>query len=269
VSDGTSPRATTGRDTIRADAMTATTRCPSGKRGWATQGAGHAGAAPDHAEVRRAVHAEQCLLLSTLFAVASVQCGSRVRNRTTAVTTTPPALTAALRHDQLRRAAADALHAWSVIYPRAAYQLGADPDFHQLASAMTALRRNTTPLICRGWPSTNWPIRGRPRPHIPTRKVKEMTDIDERAAAMTDDERDDYLTAHGWQNIGVGWVPSGGTEEQFPGGAVIRTLPRGGLYSRSSAIREALAREDPDATPDAVGRYYHGDEPEDSIGQRW
>jgi hypothetical protein len=31
----------------------------------------------------------------------------------------------------------------------------------------------------------------------------------------------------------------------------------GGLYSRSTAIREQLAREDPGAVPNELGRYYH------------
>jgi hypothetical protein len=29
-----------------------------------------------------------------------------------------------------------------------------------------------------------------------------MTDIDGRASQMSDDERDAYLTAHGWLNVG-------------------------------------------------------------------
>jgi hypothetical protein len=96
-----------------------------------------------------------------------------------------------------------------------------------------------------------------------------MSEIDERARQMSDDERDAYLTSHGWQNVGAGWVPGVVTEEHFPGGGVVQTFPTGGLYSRSSAIREQLAREQSDAVPDELGRYYHGSEPENTIGQRW
>jgi hypothetical protein len=81
-------------------------------------------------------------------------------------------------------------------------------------------------------------------------------DIDERARQMTDAARNAYLLAHGWQNVGAGWIPGGGTEHHVAGG-VIRTMDSG-LYSRSTAIREQLAREDPDAVPNELGRYYHG-----------
>ena len=81
-----------------------------------------------------------------------------------------------------------------------------------------------------------------------------MTDIeiDERALQMSDDERDTYLIAHRWQNVGVGWVAPTRTEQHLPGGGVIQTTP-GGLFSRSSAIREQLARENPGAVPDELG----------------
>lgn len=94
-------------------------------------------------------------------------------------------------------------------------------------------------------------------------------DIDEVARAMSDDKRNDYLLAHGWWSTGAGWIPPDGTEEHVPSGGVIRTMTSG-LYSRSTAIREALAREEnPDAVPNELGRYYRGAEPEDTIGKRW
>jgi hypothetical protein len=95
-------------------------------------------------------------------------------------------------------------------------------------------------------------------------------EIDEIARQMSDGARNGYLVAHGWQDTGVGWWPRGGTEKHFPGGEVILTnTAGGGLYSRSSAIREQLAREDPDSGPDDLGRYYHSGEPEGSFGKRW
>lgn len=93
-------------------------------------------------------------------------------------------------------------------------------------------------------------------------------EIDERARQMSDDDRNSYLLAHGWLSTGAGWIPPGGTEQHVPGGGVIRTMDSG-LYSRSTAIRERLAREDPDAVPNELGRYYHGNEPENTIGRRW
>jgi hypothetical protein len=101
----------------------------------------------------------------------------------------------------------------------------------------------------------------------------DITEIDERARQMSDDERDAYLTDHGWQNVGVGWFPPGASAIQTePDPDIIGIVIRpggGGLYSRSSAIREQLAREHPDAVPNELGRYYQGDEPADSIGKRW
>ena len=87
---------------------------------------------------------------------------------------------------------------------------------------------------------------------------------------MSDDEREAYLIAHGWQFVGAGWIPAGGTQQHYPDGIVIIRPPGGGgLYSRSTAVREQLAREDPDAVPDELGHYYHGSQPDDGFLQRW
>jgi hypothetical protein len=98
----------------------------------------------------------------------------------------------------------------------------------------------------------------------------DIKDIDERADQMSDDERDAYLTAAGWRNFGPGWIPPTGAdqEQRLPGGAGIITMDSG-LYSRSTAVREQLAREYPDAVPNHLGRYYHGSKPENTTGKRW
>jgi hypothetical protein len=94
-----------------------------------------------------------------------------------------------------------------------------------------------------------------------------MTDIDERARQMSDDERATYLEEHGWEFCGAGWFPPGWTEEHTPGGGAIRTnLTGGGMYSKSAAVREQLARETPGAVPNELGRYYHGPAPANSSG---
>jgi hypothetical protein len=98
--------------------------------------------------------------------------------------------------------------------------------------------------------------------------MNSITEIDERAQQMSDDDRDDYLTAAGWQNTGMGWLSPSTTEKRLPGGGVILTNTSG-LFSRSTAIREQLAREQPDAVPNELGRYYHGTEPENAFGKRW
>jgi hypothetical protein len=90
-------------------------------------------------------------------------------------------------------------------------------------------------------------------------------DIDERARQMSDGERDDYLLARGWQFVGAGWIPPSGPEDQAMGGRI--QMMTSGLYSRSTAIREQLAREDQDSVPNELGRYYHGAEPQG--GGRW
>src|SRR6266480_4405396 len=81
-------------------------------------------------------------------------------------------------------------------------------------------------------------------------------EIDKRASQMTDSEREQYITACGWAFIGAGWFPPAGFEDQRMGG-MIRHSPSG-IYSLSTAIREQFAREDPDAKPNHLGRYYHG-----------
>jgi hypothetical protein len=84
-----------------------------------------------------------------------------------------------------------------------------------------------------------------------------MTDtkaIDERVNAMSKDERRAYLENAGWQWVGAGYIPPG---PQDPSGVIFKT--DSGLYSLTTAIHEVLAREDPLATPDANGRYYHED----------
>jgi hypothetical protein len=100
-----------------------------------------------------------------------------------------------------------------------------------------------------------------------------ITEIDERARQMSDDERDHYLAAHGWQNVGAGWIAPGASAVQTePCPEVIGIVIRpgsGGMFSRSTAIREQLAREYPDAVSNELGRYYHGSEPRDAIGKRW
>jgi hypothetical protein len=90
--------------------------------------------------------------------------------------------------------------------------------------------------------------------------------IDERARQMSDSEREAYLVARGWQNVGVGWIPSQPGTRLLPGS--VQTLTGGGMYSLSTAS-EQLARECPGSAPDERGRHYHGSEPDDSIGQRW
>jgi hypothetical protein len=90
-------------------------------------------------------------------------------------------------------------------------------------------------------------------------------DIDDRACQMSDDERDAYLATRGWQFCGAGWIPPVGPEDQAMGGRI--QFIRSGLYSRSTAIREQLAREDPGSVPNEFGRYYHGAEPKG--GGRW
>jgi hypothetical protein len=100
--------------------------------------------------------------------------------------------------------------------------------------------------------------------------MNSITEIDERAQRMSDPDRTAYLIAAGWMGTGAGWFPPGGTEEHLPGGSIIRTNPTGGgMYSRSMAIREQLAREQPDAVPNEIGRHYHGSEPENAFGKRW
>jgi hypothetical protein len=96
-----------------------------------------------------------------------------------------------------------------------------------------------------------------------------IEEIDERARQMSDDDREAYLVARKWENAGVGWFPPGGTEVQLPGGSIRTNLTGGGLYSLSTAIREQLARECLDSTPNELGRHYHGSEPAGSFGQRW
>jgi hypothetical protein len=95
----------------------------------------------------------------------------------------------------------------------------------------------------------------------------DQTEIDERARQMSDDQRDAYLIAHGWRNVGAGWIPPIGPESQAIGGAIWTS--ESGLYSLSTAIREQFARENPDAAPNELGRYYHGRAPKNSIGRRW
>ncbi|MGV0159896.1 hypothetical protein ACRU3B_10710 [Mycobacterium colombiense] len=95
-------------------------------------------------------------------------------------------------------------------------------------------------------------------------------DIDARARQMSDDEREAFLESRGWQFMAIGWWPPGGTEELSPDGMVVYTnRTGGGMYSRSAAIRDALAREDVDALPNKLGRYWHGTEPDDAFGDRW
>ncbi len=59
-------------------------------------------------------------------------------------------LAAAVRHDELRRASTAVLNAWGRLYPRAAFHLGADPDFARFAASMTVLRRHSTPNTAGG-----------------------------------------------------------------------------------------------------------------------
>jgi hypothetical protein len=92
--------------------------------------------------------------------------------------------------------------------------------------------------------------------------------IDERARQMSDSEREAYLVARGWQNVGVGWISPAGAHPRF-GGRVLDLTGGGGMYSLSTAIREQLARECPGSAPDERGRHYRGSEPDDSIGRRW
>ena len=78
--------------------------------------------------------------------------------------------------------------------------------------------------------------------------------IDERAAQMTGDEQAAYLTERGWRFIWVGWLPPHEAADVLAPGV---TRTPSGMYSLSGAVREQLAREDPDAVPDEHGRYYH------------
>jgi hypothetical protein len=91
--------------------------------------------------------------------------------------------------------------------------------------------------------------------------------IDARARQMSDDERDATLVAAGWQFVGAGWIPPVGPEDQAMGSAV--QVSTSGLYSMSVGIREQLARENPDAVPNELGRYWHGSAPANSFGRRW
>lgn len=91
--------------------------------------------------------------------------------------------------------------------------------------------------------------------------------IDERARQMSDDERDAYLSARGWEFIGIGWFPPSEAADSHAAGRV--QWHPSGVYSLSTAIREQLAREDPGSAPDELGRYYHGAEPAGSLGCRW
>lgn len=92
-------------------------------------------------------------------------------------------------------------------------------------------------------------------------------ETDERARQMSDGERDAYLTARDWEFIGVGWFPPSEAADSKMGGRM--QFRPSGVYSMSTAIREQLAREDPDSVPDEHGRYYHGTEPADFLGRRW
>lgn len=91
--------------------------------------------------------------------------------------------------------------------------------------------------------------------------------IDERASQMSDDERERYVTACGWTFMGAGWFPPAGAEDHEMGGRI--RFRQSGIYSLSTAVREQLAREDPDAEPDHLGRYYHGAEPAGVSLKRW
>jgi hypothetical protein len=92
------------------------------------------------------------------------------------------------------------------------------------------------------------------------------SDVDARALQMSDEERETYLTDRGWRYVGAGWIPPTGLEHEEMGG--VAWLSQSGMYSLSTAIREQLAREDSDASPDLFGRYYHGSEPRNTLGRR-
>ncbi len=95
-----------------------------------------------------------------------------------------------------------------------------------------------------------------------------MNDIDTRALAMSDDERESYLEQHGWRFAGAGWFAPGGTSNELPGGVVVHVAAAGGMFCMSSAIREQFARE-AGLEPDVMGRCYRGTEPDDAFGRRW
>jgi hypothetical protein len=85
---------------------------------------------------------------------------------------------------------------------------------------------------------------------------------------MTTAQRQAHLFAHGWEWVGAGYVPPIADNDRFADGAGFRM--QSGLYSLSTAIRECLARENPQATPNEDGRYYHGQQPTDlDPGQPW
>lgn len=78
--------------------------------------------------------------------------------------------------------------------------------------------------------------------------------IDEHAGQMSDAEQAAYLTGCGWRFIFIGWLPPSEAADILAPG--VRLTPSG-AYSQSRAVREQLAREDPESVPDGLGRYYH------------
>lgn len=86
-----------------------------------------------------------------------------------------------------------------------------------------------------------------------------MSDIDARAEQMTGAQKEAYLLNHGWQWTGTGYIAPGAVESTSAGGAVFNLAPgSGGLFSRTTAVLEQLARDEPNAynEPDENGRHY-------------
>ena len=88
------------------------------------------------------------------------------------------------------------------------------------------------------------------------------------AKGMTDDEREAYiLQLTGLdRNVLDSRRLRRRTRSPIAGSSSVRALA---YYSLSVAIRECIARENPTAHPNELGRYYHGEEPAGSIGVRW
>jgi hypothetical protein len=86
-----------------------------------------------------------------------------------------------------------------------------------------------------------------------------MSEIEARAEQMTGAQKEAYLLNHGWQWTGMGYIAPGAVESTSAGGAVFNLRREsGGLFSRTTAVLEQLARENPEAypEPDENGRYY-------------
>jgi hypothetical protein len=84
-----------------------------------------------------------------------------------------------------------------------------------------------------------------------------MSDIAARAREMSDAQREAYLLTRGWQWVGVGYIAPGAVE-RWDGDMFILRDKSGGLFSRTTAVLEQLARDDPTGyhQPNEHGRYY-------------